>query len=60
MNDRLAGVSTFVALSVARTRIVYEPSAGKLEAGNVYDQFPAERDVVFQTSLALENEPALQ
>ena len=35
-------------------------SAGKFEAGKVYDQLPAESDVVFQTSLPGSKEPALQ
>jgi hypothetical protein len=47
-------------LSVARTRMVYVSSAGKLEAGKVYDQLPPESEVVFQTSLPEEKEPALQ
>ena len=57
---RLAGVSAFVALSVALTRIVYEASAGKLDAGKVYDQFPPASEDVFQTSLPEPNYPALQ
>jgi hypothetical protein len=60
VKERLLGVSAMLTLSVARTRIVYVSSAGKLEAAKVYAQSPAERDVVFQTSLALEKEPALQ
>ena len=43
VNERLDGDSAFVALSVALTRIVYDPSAGKFEAGKVYDQFPPAR-----------------
>ena len=34
--------------------------AGKFDAGKVYDQLPAESEVVFQTSLPELNEPALQ
>ena len=33
-----AGVSTPLRLSVARVCTVYEPSAGKLDAGKLYDQ----------------------
>ena len=34
--------------------------AGKLDAGKVYDQLPAESDVVFQTSEAELNEQPFQ
>ena len=57
---RLAGASAFVALSVAFTRTVYEPSAGKLDAGKANDQLPPAREVVFQTSEAEPNEVPFQ
>jgi hypothetical protein len=60
VKERLLGVSAMLTLSVARTRIVYESSAGKLEAAKVYDQLPAESDVVFQTSEAEPNEEPFQ
>ncbi len=40
--------------SRARTRTVYEPSAGKLPAGKAYDQLPPPIVASFQTSVPLE------
>jgi hypothetical protein len=60
VNDRLDGVSAMLTLSVARTRIVYVSSAGKFEAGKVYDQLPPESEVVFQTSEALPKDEPFQ
>jgi hypothetical protein len=39
---------------------VKEPSAGKLEAGNAYDQSPPASDAVWKTSLPLPNEEPFQ
>ena len=47
---RLGPVSVLDALSLARTWTVYCPSAGKLEAGNVYDQLPAEKLAAWKSS----------
>ena len=60
VKERLAGDSALPALSAALTRIVYEPSAGKLDEENVYSQFPPAIAVVFQTSLALPKEVPFQ
>ena len=53
VNVRLDGVSVLATSSTARTRTVYDPSAGKLPAGKASDQSPAESVASFQVSVAL-------
>jgi hypothetical protein len=55
----VTGDWTFEALSVARELAVYEPSAGKLDAENPYDQVEVPVGV-FQICDALENELPFQ